>query len=241
MVIFKAFSSSLHGLAPDHPALVPFVKAGSFVSTQQKFGQHFQQFSVVPVIKIKPKYRSQLGCSKGGDKDLEKSLGNDSLAHGDENSLEVELQAAIRSENYGKAAQLRDELRVLQEDNRAAVIAANGKFYKAFELGDLKLMRSIWAPRENVHCIHPGAGRISGYDLVVASWELMLGPETGLPLRIDLQNVEVHVHGNFAFVTCLEVVRTSGSSWGKQLATNIFERLNGNWYICVHHASHITL
>eukprot|EP00249_Psilotum_nudum_P000764 c12870_g1_i2 orf=308-1072(-) len=174
-------------------------------------------------------------CLKGLSGDADGSAENEL----DEQALQADLQVAIRSENYARAAKLRDELHLLQEDNRAGVIAANAKFYKAFELGDVKSMRTIWAKGENVHCIHPGAGCISGYDLVMASWQVMLGPELTLPLRIDLENLEVHVKGNLAFVTCVEVVRTSGSSWGKQVATNIFEKQNGNWLICVHHASHI--
>ena len=159
----------------------------------------------------------------------------------DENLLEKELQIAIESENYSEAARLRDQLRAILETETAKVLSTNSKFYRAFETGDMKLMRSIWALGENVHCIHPGSGRISGYDMVISSWDLMIGPESGLPLKIELQNLEVHVKGGLAYVTCLEVVRTQGSSWGKQLATNIFEKRDGKWYICMHHASHITL
>lgn len=203
-------------------------------------GTFFESFGGT-VLKANQKQLVYVRCSEGPNGDLEDKLMNENLARMDEYTLEAELQAAINSENYAKAATLRDELRKLQEDSRAGVVAANAKFYRAFELGDLKVMRSIWAAGDNVHCIHPGAGRISGHDMVMASWELMLGPEIALPLKIELHNMEVQVKGSLAYVTCLEVVRTSGASWGKQLATNVFEKQNGNWYICMHHASHITL
>lgn len=180
-------------------------------------------------------------CSEGSIGDLDDKHKIENLAQVDEYTLEAKLQAAIESENYGIAAQLRDQLRALQEDSKAGVRAINAKFYKAFESSDLKGMRDIWARGDNVHCIHPGAGRISGYDMVISSWELMLGSDVSLPLKIELHNLEVQVKGNMGYVTCLEVVRTSGSSWGKQLATNIFEKQNGIWYLCMHHASHITL
>lgn len=168
----------------------------------------------------------------------EGSSGSDNLML-DEQSLEVELKNAIQAEDYAQAARLRDELRMLHENNQAGILAANARFYKAFAKGDLSAMRMIWSKGNNVHCIHPGAGCISGYDIVMESWELTLGPELDLPLQIELQNVEVYIKGNLGFVTCLELVRTSGNNWGKQVATNVFEKVDGNWYICLHHASHI--
>jgi ketosteroid isomerase-like protein len=183
-------------------------------------------------------------CSSGADS--REGENNPSKAkHIDDNNerlLEKALEEAIESENYSEAARLRDRLRAMHETETARVMAMNKTFYQAFESGDMKLMRSIWAVGENVHCIHPGSGRISGYDMVISSWELMIGPESGAPpLKIELHNLEVQVKDGLAYVTCLEVVRTQGSSWGKQLATNIFEKRDGKWYICMHHASHITL
>ena len=66
-----------------------------------------------------------------------------------------------------------------------------------------------------MQCIHLGAGCIFGYDIVMENWELTLGPELDLPLQIELQNVEVYIKGNLGFVTCLELVRTSGNKGGK--------------------------
>ncbi|KAI5070828.1 hypothetical protein GOP47_0015171 [Adiantum capillus-veneris] len=191
------------------------------------------------------KQRRQLSvsrCLEGSmSEDLDNKVKIEKPTQVDEYALEAKLREAVESENYTKAAELRDRLRALQDDNRAGVRAANAKFYEAFMTGNMKEMREVWCCGDNAHCIHPGAGRISGYDMVIASWELMLGPDTSIPLKIELHNLDVQVKGNMGYVTCLEVVRTSGSSWGKQLATNIFEKQNGTWYICVHHASHITI
>lgn len=159
----------------------------------------------------------------------------------DEQTLEKDLQTAIREENYARAAKIRDCLRALHEDSKASVLAANARFYNAFRNGDLAAMQSIWAKGDNVFCVHPGAGGISGYDLVMGSWELVCGAEHEFPLIIDLKNVEVHVQGNVGYVTCMEVVKTKGNSWGKQVATNVFERIDGQWLMCIHHASHIDL
>ncbi|KAG6502327.1 uncharacterized protein LOC121998716 [Zingiber officinale] len=157
----------------------------------------------------------------------------------DEQTLQRDLESAIEDEDYARAATIRDRLRLLHEDSKAAVFAANARFYRAFRNGDLASMRSIWSKGDHVYVIHPGAGRISGHDMVMGSWEIVCNADYDFPLQIDLKNVEVHVRGDVGYVTCMEVVKTKGSSWGKQVATNMFERIDGQWFICIHHASHI--
>ncbi|XP_078157760.1 uncharacterized protein LOC144553461 [Carex rostrata] len=157
----------------------------------------------------------------------------------DEQSLQQDLDAAIREEDYSRAAKIRDQLRLLQEDSQACVLAANARFYNAFKNGDLTAMHSIWAKGDHVYVVHPSAGRIDGYEMVMGSWEFVCGADYEFPLLIDLKNVEVHVRGNLGYVTCMEVVKTKGTSWGRQVATNVFEKVDGQWYICIHHASHM--
>lgn len=159
----------------------------------------------------------------------------------DEQALQRDLETAIKQEDYAQAAKLRDDLRLLHEDNKASVLAANSRFYQAFRNGDLAGMQSIWAKGDNVYVVHPGAGRISGYDLVMGSWEIVCGPAHEFPIQIDLKDVEVHVKGDIGYVTCMEVVKTKGSSWGKQVATNVFEKIGRQWFMCVHHASHVDM
>ncbi|XP_010262695.1 PREDICTED: uncharacterized protein LOC104601157 isoform X2 [Nelumbo nucifera] len=158
----------------------------------------------------------------------------------DEQTLERDLQIAIKEEDYAQAAKIRDSLRLLHEDSRASVLAANARFYNSFRTGDLATMQSLWAKGEHVCCVHPGVSGISGYDLVMGSWEFVWA-DYEFPLEIELKNVQVHVRGDVGYVTCTEVVKTKGSNWGKQFATNVFERIDGRWFICIHHASHIDL
>ncbi|KAI0531023.1 hypothetical protein KFK09_000572 [Dendrobium nobile] len=157
----------------------------------------------------------------------------------DEQTLQQELDKAIKDEDYAHAAKLRDNLQVIHEDSKASVLSANARFYHAFRNGDLAAMQSIWAKEDHVYVVHPGAGRISGYELVTDSWEIVCGADHEFPIQIDLKDVEVHVRGNVGYVTCMEVVKTKGGSWGKQVATNVFEKIDGQWFMCIHHASHI--
>lgn len=158
----------------------------------------------------------------------------------DEQTLEQDLQIAIEEENYARAAKIRDSLRLLHEDSKASVLAANARFYNSFRNGDLATMQALWAKGENVCCVHPGVAGISGYDLVMGSWEFVWA-DYEFPLAIELKHIQVHVRGDIGYVTCMEVVKTKGSNWGKQFATNVFERIDGQWFICIHHASHVDL
>ncbi|KAF9612580.1 hypothetical protein IFM89_002176 [Coptis chinensis] len=144
----------------------------------------------------------------------------------DEQTLERDLQIAIDEENYAQAAKIKDSLRFLQEDSKASVLAANARFYNCFRKGDLTGMQALWAKRDNVCCVHPGVSGISGYDLVMGSWDFVCA-EYDFPLEIEVTDVEVYVKGDIGYVTCIEVVKTKGSSdWGKQFATNVFEKIN---------------
>lgn len=158
----------------------------------------------------------------------------------DEETLKQKLQTAIDEENYSEAARIRDSLRILQEDSKSAVLTANTQFYNAFRNGDLATMQTLWARGDNVCCVHPGASGISSYDHVMSSWEYVW-VNYDFPLEIELRDVQVHVKGDIGYVTCVELIRTKGSNWGRQFATNVFEKVDGQWLISVHHASPVDL
>ncbi|XP_010553057.1 PREDICTED: uncharacterized protein LOC104823270 [Tarenaya hassleriana] len=159
----------------------------------------------------------------------------------DENTLKQELEMAIQEENYAKAAKLRDTLKTLQEDSKASVLSVNARFYESFRNGDLATMQSLWVKSGNACCVHPGAKGIMGYDYVMESWEVVW-MNYDFPLDIELKEVQVHVWGDVGYITCMEFVKTKGSnSWGAQFVTNMFERIDGKWFICVHHASPVDI
>lgn len=158
----------------------------------------------------------------------------------DEQTLEQELQIAIAEENYIEAAKIRDSLKSLHDDSKTSVLLSNARFYDAFRTGDLSAMQTLWAKGDEVCVVHPGASGISGYDDVMESWEFVWA-DYEFPLEIQLKDVRVHVKGNIGYVTCREFVKTEGSKWGVQFATNVFEKIDDKWFISVHHASPIDL
>ncbi|KAL3357919.1 hypothetical protein AABB24_015175 [Solanum stoloniferum] len=180
-----------------------------------------------------------LGRCQVRSEDSEGTLSGESILQNEE-TLARDLRTAIKEENYAQAAKIRDSLRLLQENSNASVLAANARFYNAFKTGDLAAMQALWSRGENTCIVHPGVSGISGYDLIMGSWEFVWA-EYDFPLEIEIRDVQVHVRGDLGYVTCVEMVKTKGSSWGKQFATNVFEKVDGQWFICIHHASYIDL
>ncbi|KAB2599037.1 hypothetical protein D8674_041195 [Pyrus ussuriensis x Pyrus communis] len=177
-------------------------------------------------------------CNVIGDDSKEGSSGGESIVL-DAQTLERDLDIAIAEEDYAKAAQIRDSLKLLMQDSLTSVRTANAQFYEAFRIGDLAAMQVLWAQRKEVCCVHPGARGIYGYEDVMTSWDYVWA-NYEFPLEIELKDVNVYVRGDVGCVSCVELVKTKGSSWGGQFATNVFEKIDGKWFICIHHASVLT-
>ncbi|CAA2986523.1 F-box SKIP8-like isoform X2 [Olea europaea subsp. europaea] len=157
-----------------------------------------------------------------------------------EQTLEQELQIAIKEENYAQAAKIRDSLKTLQEDSKASVLGANARFYNSFRNGDLAAMQALWSKGEHVCVVHPGVSGISGNDLVMGSWEFVWA-DYDFPLDIEIKDIQVHVRGDVGYVTCIEMVKKKQNNWTRHFATNVFERINGQWFMCIHHSSYVDL
>ncbi|KAI9080117.1 hypothetical protein K1719_037933 [Acacia pycnantha] len=211
----------------------------SFINSSGKL----QHVSLPPLTKNKLVLSKSLGRSRRLERvkreDSESMLSSESIAL-DEQTLEEELHNAIAEENYAKAAEIRDALKNLQKDIKTTVLGANSRFYDSFRTGDLAAMQALWARRDEVCCVHPGLRGISGYDDVIESWNFVWA-NYEFPLEIKLEDIKVHARGDMGYVTCMEFVKTKGGRWGGQFVTNVFERIDGQWFICIHHASPIDL
>jgi ketosteroid isomerase-like protein len=109
----------------------------------------------------------------------------------------------------------------------AAVLFANDAFYLAFANQDIEAMRSIWARRATVTCIHPGWDVLSDRDEVLDSWEDILASPNAT--NITCKSPMARVLGEFAYVICHEVL-----DQGYLVATNVFVQEDGQWKM-VHH------
>jgi ketosteroid isomerase-like protein len=121
-----------------------------------------------------------------------------------------------------------------------AVYEANERFYRALEQADLEAMSDVWLHADWVKCVHPGWDLIVGWELVRESWQRIFDGSTGM--RVAATDVEIKVAGDFALVSCYEVLAIFLDSSrppvsARTTATNLFQRVTGQWRMIHHHAS----
>lgn len=120
------------------------------------------------------------------------------------------------------------------------VVAANERFYRAFESLDIKEMEAVWATTGAVQCIHPGWGPLSGWAEVRDGWVRIFNHTSAM--QFTPQILHVSVHGDLAWLICVEVIHSRHGDQEQAtqvLATNVFERREGAWRMLHHHASPI--
>jgi ketosteroid isomerase-like protein len=96
-------------------------------------------------------------------------------------------------------------------------------------------MRTVLAERPSISCIHP-AGALVGWPAVMESWEQIFGGT--LHMQFTLSDVSVTVHGDVAWVVCVEGIdsrQVDGRAQARVQATNVFQRRDGRWWIVHHH------
>ncbi|MBD0269297.1 MAG: nuclear transport factor 2 family protein [Cyanobacteria bacterium Co-bin8] len=124
--------------------------------------------------------------------------------------------------------------------DREAILAANDRFYRAFEKKDLEAMTAAWSKGINSLCIHPGRKALKGWEAIGTSWEQIF--KNTRYLEIDTDIISIESSGDLAYVVLIETILQVGSGRrleAQSMATNIFERMGGQWYLVHHHGSPI--
>ena len=119
-----------------------------------------------------------------------------------------------------------------------SVRQANENFYKAFNNRDIDLMKETWLNDSGSVCIHPGWGPLKGYDPIIKSWSDIFKNSHNMEIR--LSQVEVIFSDGLAWVSCQEnltIVTMDGVQSSYMVATNLYQLIDGQWRIMLHHAS----
>jgi len=122
--------------------------------------------------------------------------------------------------------------------DETAVEQANQAFYRAFEKKDLTALTDICSQSIDSLCIHPGRNVIKGWRAIQTSWQKIFQATQYLEIDTDIQSIQVV--GDLAYIVQIETVRqVSGrrQTQARSIATNIFERMGGRWYLVHHHGS----
>jgi ketosteroid isomerase-like protein len=122
------------------------------------------------------------------------------------------------------------------------VAAANERFYRALEEGDLAAMETLWLHTDWVKCVHPGWELLLGWENVRETWARIFSNKSGL--RVTATEVKVVLEGDFAWVSCTEILAlfldsSSAPTSAVTTATNLFKRVDGAWRMILHHASQV--
>lgn len=123
-------------------------------------------------------------------------------------------------------------------DENQAILAVNQAFYRAFEKRDIEAIGAILSKGIGTVCIHPGRSAIKGFDNIRNSWDLIF--KNTSYIEIDLDIITTEISGDIGYIVLVEnLMQVSGGRRIKaqSMATNIFERMGGNWYMIHHHGS----
>ena len=119
-------------------------------------------------------------------------------------------------------------------DASEAVLAANRRYYAAFEARDLDAMSDLWDRSDGALCTHPGWATLEGWGAVAASYFALF--QSGQQLQFVLTRERVTVSGDAAWVSLDE--NLLGDQGGITVATlNLFVRRDEAWRMVCHHGS----
>ncbi len=114
------------------------------------------------------------------------------------------------------------------------MLAANRRFYEAFEARDLDAMSDLWEHSDRVVCTHPGWSTLRGWAGISASFFALFQGEQRL--QFILTEAQAELAGDTAWVAVDENILAE-STGGTAAAVNVFVRRHGGWAMVVHHAS----
>ena len=120
------------------------------------------------------------------------------------------------------------------------MLEANQTFYRAFEKKNIEAMEAVCSKGISSLCVHPGRKALKGWDNIRQSWVQIFKATRYLEINLDVISVEVS--GDLAYVVLVEnVMQVAGNRRleAKSMATNVFERMGGQWYLVHHHGSPI--
>lgn len=113
-------------------------------------------------------------------------------------------------------------------------MAANRRFYEAFESRDLDAMAAVWSAKDDTVCVHPGWVALHGRAAILSSWRALFeGPQR---LQFIVTDERVVVSGETAWVSCDENLLSDGAG-ATVSALNVFVREGRQWLMTVHHGA----
>jgi ketosteroid isomerase-like protein len=134
-------------------------------------------------------------------------------------------------DDQGQGEPLTRELRRVEEANLA--------FYEAFTRLDMSAMARCWSKSPHARCVHPGWELVVGWNDIRQSWTDIF--RTVKAVEFQLEDVHAEVAGRTAWVNLVGYVEITTDEdetfQASVVTTNIFEKLDGEWLLTLHHSS----
>jgi len=116
---------------------------------------------------------------------------------------------------------------------------AEQAFYLAFVRKDVSLMQKVWANTNTTYCLHPAQQPLIGSTAILSSWQQIFSSLQTTQLKIEHQNIGADE--KLAIHRVTEHLSLKIDEKTKQQATihaiNVFECIDGYWYMISHHAA----
>ena len=115
--------------------------------------------------------------------------------------------------------------------------AAEMAFYRALASNNLAGMMAVWAPEDDITCIHPMSTPLGGRTAIHESWAAIFRNSPGMTVRVETQRVIQEA--GLAVHLVHEHIRASDRSQFQPpvVATNVYRQSAGGWHMILHHAA----
>lgn len=111
-------------------------------------------------------------------------------------------------------------------------------YYDAFARLDLTQMVALWLPGERAVCIHPGGQMLRGSDEVLDGWRNIFNGAQ--PPIVEYRRIDAFSSETLTVHLVEERIRphqAPAERTNHLIATNVFLRQEGRWYLAEHHGS----
>nr|WP_315463661.1 nuclear transport factor 2 family protein [uncultured Rhodoferax sp.] len=111
-------------------------------------------------------------------------------------------------------------------------------FYEALQRGDLEKLMACWADEDDIVCIHPGGGRLTGAGAIRANFEVLFAQGGAVHVRPEhIRRVDSLASAVHHVLEKVEILTPEGPRNAHVLATNVYHKTPQGWRLVVHHAS----
>jgi hypothetical protein len=96
-------------------------------------------------------------------------------------------------------------------------------------------MMSLWAPSNEILCVHPGSSALMGYQLIQQSWAYIFA---GGPIQIEAIPLHRHPDDRLAWHGIEErLTQVQGGQITTLFTSHLYVRTEAGWRLHLHHAS----